>query len=111
MMRLDLSVYPDLEIPPGELNSLGDKADYIHRICSAWDFGIHPEQETFQLLADWRDVFDRFPVLTSPAYHAMRAWFGWNPIPYPRNVPAPLPRWVHLDRIEERGPDPCEAMI
>jgi len=31
------------------------------------------------LFAGWKHVFDRFPVVTSPAYHAVRLWFQWEP--------------------------------
>lgn len=108
---LDYSVYPDVDEPPTVLESLEAKADYLHRICSAWDHGVHPDSQTFAAFARWQEVFDRFPVLTSPAYHAFRAWFGWQPKPYPVNVLPPLPRWVHLDRLEGRDADPCEQMI
>ena len=87
------------------------KADYVHRICSAWDYGVHPDPETFTLLARWKDVFDRYPILTSPAYHAFRAWFQWEPYPAPPGLLPPTPRWVHLDRLEGRDEDPCERMI
>ena len=107
---IDHSVYPDTD-PPDELVSDWDKADYVHRICTAWDFGIHPDPETFDLFSQWRDIFDRFPVATSPAYHAMRSWFDWPPVPWPEGIPAPTPRWVHLDRLEGRDADPCEDMI
>lgn len=35
---IDHSVYPDLENLPEELVTPEDKADYIQRICAAWDF-------------------------------------------------------------------------
>ena len=108
---IDQSLYPDAEVPPESLDSPEDKADYVHRICTAWDFGIHPEPETFELLSGWKEVFDRFPVATSPAYHAMRAWFGWTAVPFPPGISAPVPRWLHQDRIEGRDSDPCEGMI
>jgi hypothetical protein len=110
-MYIDQSVYPDLDVPPASLDTDEDKADYLHRICAAWDFGIPPEQETFELFSGWESVFDAFPVITSPAYHAFRAWFGWDAIPYPRNVSAPVPRWVRLDELEGRELDPCAGMI
>src|SRR5262249_23282697 len=82
-MPLDHSVYPDLAELPAVLESLESKADYVHRICSAWDYGIHPDPETFALFSRWKEVFDHHPVVTSPAYHAFRAWFGWEPLPFP----------------------------
>ena len=110
-MTIDHSVYPDVDSPPTTLESDYDKADYVHRICSAWDFGIHPDLETFALFSGWKEIFDRFPILTSPAYHAMRSWFGWEGMEYPAGILGPTLRWEHRDRIEGRGPDPCEGMI
>ena len=108
---LDHSVYPDLDELPDVLETVEDRADYVHRICSAWDYGVHPEPETFELFERWKEVFDRFPVLTSPAYHAFRSWFGWPPVAVPANVTGPAPRYLLLDRLEERDEDPCEQMI
>ena len=110
-LEIDQSVYPDLDQPPDALETPESKADYVHRICGAWDFGVHPEQTTFELFAGWRDIFDGFPVITSPAYHAFRAWFAWPALELPAGIPALIPRWVHLDRLEGRSADPCERMI
>ncbi len=110
-MPLDHSVYPDLEELPTALASPESRADYLHRICSAWDHGVLPDQETFGLLSGWKEVFDRYPVLASPAYHAFRAWFHWEPLPFPGGLLARTPHWVHLDRLEGRDRDPCEHMI
>jgi len=108
---IDHSVYPDLDHPPGALDTAEAKADYAHRICSAWDFGVHPDASTFALFAGWRDVFDQFPVLTSPGYHAFRSWFGWSKMDVPTGLPAMTPRWLHLDRLEGRPDDECESLI
>jgi hypothetical protein len=108
---LDQSVYPEMDEPPSVLETVEAKADYVHRICSAWDYGVQPAPDTFELLATWKEVFDRFPVLTSPAYHTFRAWFRWDPLPFPVNVSPPTPRYMHLDRQERRDEDPCERMI
>ena len=107
-MNIDGSVYPDVDAPPQSLDTPGDRADYVHRICAAWDYGVQPTAPTVELLSGWKDIFDRFPLVTSPAYHAMRAWFRWAPVPIPPGVYAPVPRWVEYDRLEGRGPDPCE---
>jgi hypothetical protein len=53
---VDASVYPDQE-PPEDLTTPEDKADYVYRICSAFDFGIPPEDATIQLLSTWKDIF------------------------------------------------------
>ncbi len=110
-MYIDHSVYPDLDEPPTELNSNEEKADYVHRICAAWDFGVHPEQETFDLFEQWKEVFDLLPIVTSPAYRTFRAWFGWTPVEVPLTLMMPTPQWMLLDALEERPPDPCDRMI
>jgi hypothetical protein len=71
-MYLDTTVYRDLEEVPQVLESAEERADYVQRLCGAWDFGIVPDEETFALLAQWRAVFDRYPLRGSPAYHAFR---------------------------------------
>ena len=111
MTYIDHSVFPDLPEPPPTLDSPEAQGDYVHRICGAWDFHVHPEPETFELFSRWKEVFDRYGVLTSPAYHTFRAWFGWEPMPMPADLPAPTPVYVHLDRLEDRGADPCLGMI
>jgi hypothetical protein len=98
-MRLDGSVYPDID-PPDDLSTPEDKADYVQRICGAFDFGIVPEGYTLKLLAAWKDVFDRFPLKSSPAYHALRAFYGWEAVeqgPY-----LGTPTYIKLDRMEGR---------
>lgn len=111
MSPIDHSVYPELDEPPLEFLDDYGRADYVHRICTAWDFGIMPDRGTFDLFAGWKSVFDRFPVLTSPAYHAFRDKYGWNALSWPRGIRPPTPRWEHRDRIEGREPDPCEDLI
>lgn len=78
-MEIDATVYPDAE-PPSDLATMAEKADYLHRICGAFDFGVPPDAPTLRLLAGWKAVFDRFPFPHSPAYHALRAWYGWEPV-------------------------------
>jgi len=110
-MDLDASLYPDLEVPPTRLADLGEKADYLHRVCSAMDFQIFPEQATLKELAGWKDIFDQYPLPASPAYRALRGWFGWEPVKVPRGLPASRPRYLALDAAEDRGADPCESAI
>jgi len=109
--HIDQSVYPDLDEPPQELPDDLAKADYLHRICAAWDFGIMPDKETFDLFASWQEIFDRFPVPASPAYHAFRSRVGWHSVPWPRGIKPPTPQWEHQDRIEDRESDPCDGLI
>ena len=110
-LHIDHSVYPDLDSPPTELITAEDKADYLHRVCSAWDFGVLPDPQTFELFSGWKEIFDRFPVSASPAYHAFRARYGWEPVPWPPSIAPPTPQWEHQDRIEGRGEDPCERDV
>ncbi|NBX29040.1 hypothetical protein EBR04_01075 [bacterium] len=78
-MPLDHSVYPELASPPDALPTPEAKADYLHRICAAFDFGIFPEREDWDRFASWREIFDAYPLPDSPAYHTFRARFGWPP--------------------------------
>jgi len=99
---LDRSVYPDV-VPPATLVTDGDRADYLARICGAWDFGVVPTWDTINAFAQWRDVFDRFPLPTSPAYAALRSLFRWPRVP----GSILLADYEVLDRAEGRA-DPSE---
>ena len=103
---IDYSVYSDLDRPPNSLDSDEAKADYVHRICSAWDYGVLPTPDTFELFARWRAVFDRFPVSGSPAYHAFRSWFDWPAMP----GSILQARYERLDRREGRD-DPLAPFV
>lgn len=108
-MKLDHSVYPDLDRPPladSELDTPEAKADYVQRICSQWDYGILPSQESFTLFARWREIFDRFPLSHSAAYHTFRFLFGWNPLPG-----RALRAGYQIDDMKEGRTDPCERWI
>jgi len=110
-MYIDASLYPDLDMPPARLETAGDKADYLHRVCSAMDFQILPDCATMEELATWKDIFDQFPLPASAAYRALRSMFGWEPVKIPPGMPAVRPPYLALDAAEGRGPDPCESMI
>jgi len=75
--EIDHSVYPDVDQLSASLETIEDQADYMARVCGAWDFGVIPTDDTFWLFSGWRTVFDRFPMLHSPAYAAFRSQFGW----------------------------------
>jgi hypothetical protein len=105
--EIDHSVYPDLDDPPDTLTEPGDRADYVQRVCGAWDYGIVPDRATFQLFQGWRAVFDRFPLPHSPAHHAFRSWFRWPPVPRGTLTESHAER---LDRREGRE-DPCRDWI
>jgi hypothetical protein len=96
---IDASVYPDVD-PPLELITIEQKADYLHRVLGAFDFGMVPEAATIELFSGWREIFDRFPATGSPGYHALRQFFGW-----PRVEPTPYfvePTYLKLDALEGR---------
>lgn len=98
----DTSVYPDRD-PPDNLDSLEEKADFLHRIVGAFDFGLVPEAATIRLLSGWREVFDRFPLPGSPAYHALRSYFGWPRVE--RTTCFMEPTYRILDALEGRQDD------
>jgi len=108
ILNLDHSVYPDVASPPTELPTLEDKADYMERICGAFDFGIFPERDDWTLFEGWKDVFDRFPLPHSPAYHTFRARYHWQPVS--RGTHGLVPDWKAQDLREGRT-DPCEEMV
>jgi hypothetical protein len=106
--QLDTSVYPDLEDVPDNLETDESRADYMARICGAWDYGIIPTEETFALFAGWQDIFDRFPLRHSPAYAAFRQAYGWAARPV-TILEAP---WERRDRQAGRPyPDPCAQLV
>lgn len=105
-MTLDYSLYPDLdesEWPTPPL-SLEQQADYIHRLCSAWDFyGFGPDDEMLNELSNWREALACFPILQSPAYCGLCDYLG-----VPHGPPEPyLGRlgWEESDELEGREPD------
>lgn len=105
---IDYSVYPDVDELPTDFSSLEAQADYLTRVCGAWDFGMIPTPETFELFATWRVAFDTFPLTTSAAYAAFRSWYGWPPI---LDDPTLLADYERLDRREGRITDPCVNQV
>ena len=108
MIYIDQSLYPDEAPPDAELGPLTDseKAEHIHRVCAAWEFGLLPEEETFQTLAAWKDIFERFPLSNSIAYHTFRFLLRLPSLPG-EILEAPYER---LDREEGRS-DPCTLFV
>ncbi len=100
MLWLDHSVYPDYNTSelPTQLHTPQAKADYLARICGAWDFGIIPTPETFDLFRHWQSIFDTFPLASSPSYSAFRAWFGWPPLPSNHQILC-----ANYERLDKRG--------
>ncbi len=89
---IDGSLYPDQEIPDS-LDTLADRVDFLARMCSAWDFGILPEDRTIQEVKKkrWRPAVDSCRLLTSPTYHLLRRWHGLSRLPF-LGQPIPLVR-------------------
>ena len=72
---LDGALYPDMDSPE-TLETLSDRVDFLARLCAAWDFGVLPYPETVAEVRrpEWREAVDACRLLTSPAYHLLRAW-------------------------------------
>nr|HID14952.1 hypothetical protein [Anaerolineae bacterium] len=79
---LDGALYPDVETP--ERLDMAERVDFVARLCAAWDFGLLPSAHTVAEVrrSEWREVVDACRLLTSPAYHLLRAWHGLPPLPY-----------------------------
>ncbi|MBA2432672.1 MAG: hypothetical protein H0V56_11265 [Chthoniobacterales bacterium] len=107
MIYIDASLYPD-ELPPEAASPLSDrdKAEHIHRVCGAWDFGLPPEPETLRTLARWTPILDTFPLPGSLAYHTLRFLFQLPPIPG-QILETPAER---ADRLEGRS-DPVSDRV
>ena len=110
---IDHFVYPDREEDAAQKSRFeedDDRADYVDRIYAAWDFDISPNPGTFVLFANWKHIFDQFPIPTSPGYHTFRSRFGWEQVEIVEN-PFVYLRYLVMDRAEGRGPNPCEHRI
>ncbi|MBI2925255.1 MAG: hypothetical protein HYY24_06070 [Verrucomicrobia bacterium] len=99
---IDTSLYPDCE-PPTDLADESVAADYLVRVCGAYDFGMAPRPEVVATLREMRDIFDKYPLLDSMAYHALRRRFGWPELPH---VGTPHNPATEQDCREGREPDP-----
>ena len=102
-MELDYSLYPDREIPTYLTDA--ERAEYVERLCRQSDFGTPIASRFVVALRDWKDVFDRFPILDSPAYHAIRAYFRWERITPRYKNTGWKPKWELQDIREGRPPD------
>ena len=80
---LDGALYPDTESPDA-LQGLAERVDFIGRLCAAWDYGLLPGPDTVAQVrrTEWREAVDACRLVTSPAYHLLRAWHGLPPLPY-----------------------------
>jgi hypothetical protein len=87
--QIDGALYPDTDIP-GSLESLGDRVDFLARLCSAWDFGLLPDWETIIEVRrpDWKEAVEKCALLTSPTYHLLRKWHELPALPYLGSAPA-----------------------
>jgi hypothetical protein len=80
---IDSSLYPD-EKPPVKIANIAEMVDFLARLCSAWDFGILPEEDTIEEICrmSWREAVEACQLLTSPSYHLLRVWHGLPELPY-----------------------------
>ncbi|MHB8509468.1 MAG: hypothetical protein ACYDGR_12605 [Candidatus Dormibacteria bacterium] len=104
----DLSLYPDVARSGVDLASPQGRADYLHRVCGAWDFGIPPSDATVDLLSEWPEVLDRYPVIDSPAYHALRLLLGLPALTGGELLEAD---WERHDRDQGRRGDPALSSV
>lgn len=97
---IDGSLYPDVPVPES-LASLGDRIDFVVRLCGAWDFGIMPRPVTLDeiLKPEWREAVEATQMLTSCAYHLLREMHGLHPVRYLG------PKYPHILN------DPCFEMV
>ena len=97
---VDGALYPDVSAPD-DVSELGERIDFVARLCSAWDFGILPDVATVEQVRrpEWRDAVDRCRLDTSPTYHLLRSWHGLSAVPFLGSIPAYI-----LD-------DPCLASV
>ncbi len=87
--RIDGSLYPDRE-PPERFDRIGDRIDFLARLCGAWDFGVLPDWDTLAEVSkpEWRAAVDATGLLTSPTYHLLRRWHGLSDLPFLGSIPA-----------------------
>jgi hypothetical protein len=102
-VELDYSLYPDREIPTDLTDA--ERAEYVERLCRQFDFGTPIASRFVVALRAWKDIFDRFPILDSPAYHAIRAYFRWERFTPRYKNTGWKPKWELQDLREGRPPD------
>lgn len=107
-MMLDQTVFPDELQPPTALVTPAAQAEYVHRICEAFDFGVLPDRADWERFRGWKAIFDAFPLPHSPAYHAFRSRYGWEPVACGRC--GLVPPWRVQDMREGRT-DSCEDRV
>jgi hypothetical protein len=96
-LRIDTSLYPDAEAPH-ELCSMGDRIDFIARLCGAWDFGILPDLDVVAELRkpEWREAVRLCRLDTCATYHLLRRWQGLPEVPFLGSLPACVTRDPNL---------------
>ncbi len=101
MEWIDGALYPELDESPRQLVTVGERADFIARMCAAWDFGVYPYPETIAEVRkpDWREAVDRCRLLTSHTYHLLRRWHGLEFLPYLGFAPAFVRDDPYLSRV------------
>ncbi|HEY0789721.1 MAG TPA: hypothetical protein VGD78_01535 [Chthoniobacterales bacterium] len=102
-MDLDYSLFPDREPPTHWTDA--ERAQYLERLCRQVDFGIPVGSRYVIALRAWKDTFDRFLLLDSPAYHALRAYFRWTRLETRYRNTGWKPPYEIEDLREGRPPD------
>ena len=106
-MKIDTTLYPDRN-PPSSLETPEEKADYLQRVCGAFDHGLPPTADTLRALRDWKEVFDQFAIPSSPAYHTLRSLYCWEEV---LRLPSlAKPHYQVLDEVGGRS-DGCEHLV
>ena len=98
---IDTALYPELDTPPQQLLTVDDQADFIARMCGAWDFGIYPFPETITEVRkpEWREAVDRCQLHTSHTSYLLREWHGLSPLAYLGFVPAYIRDDPYLSQV------------
>ena len=98
---IDGALYPELDEPPAQLVTTNERADFIARMCGAWDFGVYPFPETIVEVRKptWRAAVDQCRLLTSHTYHLLRRWHGLALLPYLGFVPAFVRNDPYLSQV------------
>jgi len=97
---IDESLYPDCE-PPQSLEAAADRIEFLARLCSAWDFGILPREETIREVRkeEWREAVDACRLLTSSSYALLRQWHQLPPVPYLGDAPSYIRDDPNLEHV------------
>jgi hypothetical protein len=96
----DLSLYPD-EPDASPPRTLGERSEFIARLCGAWDFGVLPRRETVAEIRKpaWRRAVEECRLLPSVSYHLLRRWHRLPPAAFLGSVPAEVREDPELRKV------------